>query len=389
VTELWWWLTAPAALIWLFIFATPWRAWSTRESLDADTAPDAAGDEDLAKVTVLIPARNEAAVIGRTVAALRQQGAGLRVVLVDDQSHDGTADIARAAAGAMDLQVVSGTALPAGWAGKLWALEQGRGHVATPLTLLLDADIELAPGTLTALLRFKRRHGLKLASLMAHLNMRNVWERLLLPAFVYFFKLLYPFSLANRDPAKPLSKLFAAAAGGVILVDTAVLNEIGAFGSLRGALIDDCTLARRVKQAGHRTWLGLTHSALSLRADHRYADLHQMVARSAFTQLNYSTLLLIAVTVVLAVAFWLPPVALIVGPWPAKLIAAATLAVALGSYVPLLRYYGLHPAWSLTMPAVATLYLGMTWSSAIRYWRGVRSLWKGRSYQSQSEPPQG
>jgi hopene-associated glycosyltransferase HpnB len=380
VNPMWWWLSAPGAAIWLSILGAPWRAWSTRESLDvAGPSPEA----DLSDVTVLIPARNEAEVIGRTITALRAQGRGLHVVLVDDQSHDGTADIAERERGNLDLQILRGGALPAGWAGKLWALEQGRGGVQTPQTLLLDADIALLPGTLAALLEFKRRNGLKLVSLMAHLNMRNSWERLLLPAFVYFFKLLYPFALANEAPTKPLSRLIAAAAGGVILVDTAVLAEVGAFASLRGALIDDCTLARRIKDAGHRTWLGMTHSAISLRGGHSFADLHHMVARSAFTQLGYSTALLLAVTAVFAFAFWLPVALAFVAPLPAQSLAVATLIAMFVSYVPTLRYYGLSPAWTLTMPLIATIYIGMTWSSAIRYWRGIRSRWKGRTYQTQ------
>lgn len=376
VNSVWFWLLAPGALIWLSIVAAPWRAWSTRESLDADRARS---DSDLSDVTVLIPARNEAAVIGRTIAALAQQGHGLHVVLIDDQSDDGTAAVAAAARGPLDLRILGGRALPEGWAGKLWALEQGRDAVKTPLTLLLDADIELAPGTLATLCAFKRREQRQLVSLMAHLNMRNRWEVLLLPAFIYFFKLLYPFRLANSA-----NRLIAAAAGGVILVDSAVLRQTGAFASLRDALIDDCTLARRVKDAGHRTWLGLTHSALSLRGDHRYADLHQMVARSAFTQLHYSTLLLLAVSAVFAAAFWLPLGALLMAAAPYKLAAAVIVAAMLLSYVPTLRYYRLNAAWALALPAVASLYLGMTWSSAIRYWRGTRSQWKGRTYQTHS-----
>jgi hopene-associated glycosyltransferase HpnB len=374
MNPVWWWLTAPGAVIWTSIVAAPWRAWSTREALDSEgPAPEA----DLSQLTVLIPARNEAAVIGRTIAALSQQGRGLKVVLVDDQSDDGTAQIAEQARGNLDLTILKGAALPEGWAGKLWALEQGRRHVKTPLTLLLDADIELKPGTIATLLKHKHQHQLQLVSLMARLNMVNFWERLLLPAFVYFFMLLYPFSLSNSR-----NRLIAAAAGGFILVDSAVLDEIGAFDKLRGALIDDCTLARRVKQAGHRTWLGLTHSAVSLRAEHSFADMHHMVARTAFTQLGYSTLLLLAVTAIFAAAFWLPFVAAIAAPPLASWIALATLAGMFLSYVPVLRYYGLAPHRALAMPAIATLYLGMTWSSAIRYWRGVRSRWKGRTYQT-------
>jgi len=373
MNPVWWWLTIPGAVVWASIIFAPWRAWSTRESLDSQGAsPDA----DLSGVTVLIPARDEAAVIGRTIAALAQQGRKLRVVLVDDQSTDGTAEIAERQRDALDLTILKGSPLPPGWAGKLWALEQGRRQVTTPWTLLLDADIELAPGTISTLLAHKRDRQLQLVSLMARLNMANFWERLLLPAFVYFFMLLYPFSLSNSR-----NRLIAAAAGGFILVDTPLLDEIGAFASLRDALIDDCTLARRVKNAGHRTWIGLTHSAVSLRAEHSFADMHQMVARSAFTQLGYSTALLLAVSAIFAAAFWLPFAAAVAAPAPIAWLALATIAGMFVSYVPVLRYYGLAPRWALALPAIATLYLGMTWSSAIRYWRGVRSRWKGRVYE--------
>ena len=373
---IWWWLTVPGALIWASVLFAPWAAWRTREALDGDAG--AADDPDLDEVTVLIPARNEAAVIGRTVAAIAAQGGRPRVVLIDDQSDDGTAEQARAAAGALDLTILSGSPLPPGWAGKLWALEQGRAQIRTRLTLLLDADIALQPGTLSALLRHKREAGLQFVSLMAWLRMESVWEKLLLPAFVYFFKLLYPFALSNSR-----NRLIAAAAGGCVLVDSRVLDDIGAFASLRGALIDDCTLARRVKSRGHRIWLGLTHSALSLRDGQDFAAIHHMVARSAFTQLRYSTLLLLAVTAIFAFAFWLPLAAVLAAPRPVALTGAATLAMLMLCYVPTLIYYRLSPRWALAMPLIATIYLGMTWSSALRYWRGVRSAWKGRIYQTQ------
>lgn len=376
---IWWWLTLPGLVVWASVLLAPWRAWSTRETLDADAR--SIDDPQLGDVTVLIPARNEAAVIGDTLAALDAQMTDatrtpLRVVLIDDQSDDGTAELARAHAGRVALTVLKGSALPDGWAGKLWALEQGKAQATTALTLLLDADIALAPGTLAALLRHKREHGLQFVSLMAWLRMEGFWEKLLLPAFVYFFKLLYPFRLANSR-----NRLIAAAAGGCVLVDRAVLTDIAAFGSLRGALIDDCTLARRVKDAGHRTWLGLTHSALSLRDGQDLGAIHHMVARSAFTQLRYSTLLLLAVTAIFALAFWTPLAALFAGGMAAALGGGA-LALQMISYVPMLRYYRLSPAWALLMPLIATLYIGMTWSSALRYWRGVRSKWKGRTYQT-------
>jgi hopene-associated glycosyltransferase HpnB len=362
-------LVIPGALIWLGAALAPWRPWSTRERLEPDVDAPADG---LSAVTVLIPARNEAVVIGQTLEALQAQGPGLKVLVIDDESDDGTAQIARAFPG---VSVLRGQPLASGWAGKLWALEQGRLQVKTPLTLLLDADIALLPGMLPTLLAHKRKSGVALVSIMARLRMDTGWDRALTPAFVYFFKLLYPFAVSNSR-----HRLIAAAAGGCILVDTEALEAIGAFTSLRGALIDDCTLARRIKQSGRRTWIGLSQGVLSLRAYGSYAAIHAMVARSAFTQLRYSTLLLLAVTAIFAWAFWFPIAGLFWGGGSVHLIAAATLLLMASIYVPTLRYYRLAPARALLFPGVATIYIGMTWSSALRYWRGLRSQWKGRDY---------
>lgn len=366
------WLAAPAAAMWLGNLLQPWRSWSTRERIEPDAGAAAAAD--LSGITVLIPARNEAEVIGTTLAGLQAQGQGLRVVVVDDQSSDGTA---RIAASFPNVRVVSGKPLPAGWAGKLWALEQGKAEVATPMTLLLDADIELRPGLLAALLRFKQADGRNFVSLMADLRRTSFWDRLLLPAFVYYFKLLYPFALSNSS-----FRHVAAAAGGCVLVDTAALQGAGAFASLRGALIDDCTLARKVKDAGNRTWVGLSRGVVSLRPYGSLRSIHDMVARSAFTQLRYSTLLLLLVTAVFIAAYWLPLAALLLPG--ARVPAAIGLAAMMLAYWPTLRYYGMSPLWLLLAPLGASLYLAMTWSSAIRYWRGVRSRWKDRVYETVS-----
>ena len=361
----------PAVVMWWGLLLSPWRPWSTRERLE----PSAGTSADLSGVTVLIPARNEAEVIGITLAALQEQGKGLRIIVVDDQSDDGTGDIIRSYPNAT---AVGGQPLPTGWAGKLWALEQGLMHVQTPLTLLLDADIALKPGMLAALLEHKRAGALDFVSIMADLRRTSFWDRLLLPAFVYYFKLLYPFHISNSR-----SKLVAAAAGGCVLVDTEVLRKVGAFGSLRGAMIDDCALARQVKRAGHRTWVGMSRGVISLRPYGTLGSIHHMVARSAFTQLGYSTLLLFALTALFAWAYWLPLVALLL-PGSGWLAASALLAMGIG-YWPTLRYYGLSPVWVFGLPLTATLYLAMTWSSAIRYWRGVRLRWKGRTYTNDAQ----
>ena len=364
------WIAASLpALMWVGLLLTPWRPWSTRERIEADPH---AGSADLSQITVLIPARNEADVIGLTLGGLQAQGHGLQVIVVDDQSTDDTAKIA---ASFPHTRVVSGQPLPEGWAGKLWALEQGKAHVQTPMTLLLDADIQLQPGLLPALLAHKQRDDRQFVSLMADLRRTSFWDRLLLPAFVYYFKLIYPFALSNSS-----FRHVAAAAGGCILVDTKALQRAGAFASLRNALIDDCTLARQVKNAGYRTWLGLSRDVVSLRPYGSLRSIHDMVARSAFTQLGYSTVLLLVVTVLFALAYGLPFALLgSAQTWRLGLIALVAMMV---SYLPMLRYYQMRMAWALLLPLGAALYLAMTWSSAIRYWRGVRSRWKDRTYST-------
>ena len=364
------WIAASIpAVMWVGLLLVPWRPWSTREHIEADPQ---AGSVDLSEITVLIPARNEADVIGLTLAGLQAQGVGLQVIVVDDQSSDNTAQIA---ASFPNTRVVSGQPLPEGWAGKLWALEQGKSQVHTPITLLLDADIQLQPGLLGALLAHKRRDNRQFVSLMADLRRTSFWVRLLLPAFVYYFKLLYPFALSNSN-----FRHVAAAAGGCILVDTEALQRAGAFASLRNALIDDCTLARQVKNAGYRIWLGLSRGVVSLRPYGTLRSIHDMVARSAFTQLGYSTTVLLVVTALFALSYGLP-FALLASPEAWRLGLIAWVAMML-SYLPMLRYYRMPLVWALLLPIGAVLYLGMTWSSAIRYWRGVRSRWKDRTYST-------
>ena len=359
-----------AALLWWLLLLLPWQAWRCRESLDAGAD---ALQEDLSGITVLIPARNEAATLGTVLAALAAQGRNINVVVVDDQSEDDTARLARAS-GLPALKLVEGQAVPAGWSGKLWALEQGWRHVDTPYLLLLDADIRLAPGTVTALRRAMTRRQAQFVSLLAAPHLENFWERLLMPTFVYFFKLLYPFALSNGR-----SRRVAAAAGGCVLMQTRALQAIGGFASIRGELIDDCALARRIKAAGYRTWMGLTRSAVSLRRQ-ALASIWTMVARTAFTQLRYSTLLLLLATLVLVLAFWVPAAALAFSGAP-RFLGLIALAGMLTSYIPTLRYYRLSPAWALALPLIGGLYLLMTWTSAISAWRGTASRWKGRRYR--------
>ena len=370
-------LAAFALLAWLCVLVAPVQAHRTRERLEAEPgAPD-----DLSAVTVLIPARDEAGTIGRTVGALVGQGRGLAVVVVDDESSDGTADAARAAAAAagVELRVVAGRPLPVGWAGKLWALEQGLGAVDRPFVLLLDADIEVAPGLVATLLREARARDASLVSLMAELNCTTFWERLLTPAFVFFFKLLYPFKWSN-DPRRRT----AAAAGGCMLVRSDALRAIGGFAAIRDALIDDCTLAAALKRARPPIWLGMTHSVRSLREYPELRDFWSMVSRSAFTQLRYSTALLLLVVVLMTATLVAPVIGTIVAvatgaPTLLALAVMGWLAMAV-AYSPLVRFYGLSVVWALTLPLAAALFLAMTVTSAVGYWRGTRASWKTRAY---------
>ena len=296
--------------------------------------------------------------------------------MVDDQSSDGTADVARRSAGA-GVRVIPGATLPDGWTGKVWAQSQARPFLDRPLVLLLDADIALAPGLIATLRQRLRHRSLGLASLMAELPMEGFWERLLLPAFVYFFKLVYPFHVANST-----SKRVAAAAGGCVLLELRALDAIGGFASLRDAVIDDCTLARCIKRAGYRTWIGLTHSVTSHRRYHGLGDIWRMVTRTAFTQLRYSWPLLAACSL-LMVACFLGPVILSFSPDPTvRTIALGAWLLMWCAYLPTLRFYAIPARWGLLMPFIGLLFLAMTWDSAWRYLRGERSAWRGRRYDT-------
>jgi len=365
-------LALVGALIWLAIILLPWRPWDTREVLDPASSPP---DDDLSNITALIPARNEAALIGTTLSSLKTQGHGLAIIVVDDRSTDGTVAAAQAS-GLENLRIIPGGPLPEQWSGKLWALEQGFRHVETSLTLLLDADIGLAPGVVGALRQRLSENSLQLISLMARMRMVSFWERLLMPAFVYFFKMLYPFHLSNSNFTG-----VAAAAGGCILLETRVIKEMGGFEAIRNELIDDCALARRVKSLGCRTWIGLTHGVDSLRSYERLAGVWDMVARTGFCQLRYSALLLITTTAIMLMTFWLPVAGLFFPTTIAKILSAGALVALILSYLPTLKFYGLSRRWGVSLPLIATLYLAMTWSSAIRFWFGEGSNWKGRFYK--------
>lgn len=357
-------LALAALLLWIALVAT--RHWRVREQLEADSvAPARCRD-----VTALIPARNEQRHVGRCVAAVAPQVG--RVLVVDDESDDETAT----RAGAAGAEIVSGTPRPPGWSGKLWALQQGMTRVDSTWVLLLDADVEIGDRLVATMRRRAIVGGYAFLSLLVELRMHTLAERWLMPAFVYFFRLLYPFRRAN-DPTSAI----AAGAGGCILVRREALERAGAFASLRGAIIDDCTLARRIKDAGFNTWIGLTRSARSLRAYAGMGDIGEMVARTAYTQLRYSRVLLALCTFSMVLAFWVPSLSLVTGPDAARAAGLAGLTLMMLTYWPLLRFYGLSSRWAPALPAAATAYLAMTWVSAWRYHNGVRSRWKERVYR--------
>ena len=358
--------------MWLLLLALPWRPWSTAEREEALVGTETT---DFTEVTALIPARDEASCVTACLSALVAQGHLAQIILIDDESADGTGEIAQTL-NIDNLTVLTGTSPPPGWSGKLWALEQGFASVRTNRTLLLDADIVLEPGILAALNKRMSGNQLHLVSVMARLRIENRWEKLLLPAFIYFFKLLYPFSLSNN----PKSRV-AAAAGGCVLIDTKALRSIGGFNSLRNAIIDDCTLARLVKTEGKQTWIGLSHDVRAIRPYESLTKIWDMVARTAFTQLGYSITMLGLCTVLLTLTFVIPTVGLLYGTGFVPFVALVAF-VAMGvSYLPIIHFYGLRPVWILALPLAACLFLAMTWSSAVRYWGGERARWKDRSYE--------
>ena len=337
-------------------------------------------------VAAVVPARNEADVIGAAVTSLLEQAyeGPFHVIVVDDHSTDGTADCARAAALALGkperLTVIKAEPLPSGWSGKVWAQSQGvatirsRGLPADFL-LLTDADIAHPHDAVEQLFARATIERRDLVSLMVRLRCDSIWEKALIPAFVFFFAKLYPFRWVNNPRSKT-----AAAAGGCMLVRRAALDEAGGMESIRAALIDDCTLAARIKhrgQGGHAIRLDVAASSLSLRPYDGPGEIWNMIARTAFTQLRYSPWLLAGTLLGMAVIYLTPPVAaLVLGPlgWPAWLAWGAMCC----AYAPMLRYYGRSPWWAPALPLVALFYVGATLASAIRYWRGKGGQWKAR-----------
>jgi hopene-associated glycosyltransferase HpnB len=334
-------------------------------------------------VVAVVPARNEAAVIGEAVSSLLRQDYPGRfsLMLVDDQSDDGTASVARAAAasaGANDrLSVVAARPLPPGWTGKLWALAEGVRHVELSgeepeLLLFTDADIRHHAANLAELVARLEGEKRDLVSLMVRLRCRSFAERFLIPAFVFFFAMLYPFAWVNDR-----GKRTAAAAGGCVLLRREAYERIGGLAAIRGALIDDCALARAVKDKGGAIRLAMTQETRSLRPYPRVGDMWAMVARTAYTQLDHSPLLLAVTVLGLGLVYVAPPFLLLAGGTPAALGLGAWALMA-AAYAPMLAFYRRSPFWAPLLPLVAAIYLGATLDSARRHYAGTGGQWKGR-----------
>ena len=378
-------LSALSLIIWCVLLFARGGFWRTRPAA-ALPLPPAGSLGDQPAVVAVVPARNEADVIGPALTSLlQQQYAGpFHVIVVDDHSADGTGDAARATALALQcperLTVLPAKPLPAGWSGKVWAQSQGIAAVKglglpADYLLLTDADIGHPPHAVAQLVARALAEGRDLVSLMVRLRCDSFWEKALIPAFVFFFAKLYPFAWVN-DPRNKT----AAAAGGCMLVKRSALEEAGGIESIRDALIDDCSLAARIKhrgKGGHPIRLDVAADSVSLRPYDSPREIWNMIARTAFTQLRYSPWLLAGTLLGMTIIYLVPPVAALglgARAWPAWMAWAAMCC----AYAPMLRYYARSPWWAPVLPLVALFYVGATVASAVRYWRGKGGQWKSR-----------
>ncbi|MBZ5504103.1 MAG: glycosyltransferase [Acidobacteriia bacterium] len=370
-------------LIWGYLLLGRGGFWRIHHAASPLPAPARLANESPVRIAVIVPARNEADVVGRAISSLLRQAGpySLHIFLVDDGSTDGTAQAAREAAAlagrAEMLTVSQGQPLAPGWSGKLWAMQQGIGLArlsAPDFFLFTDADVEHAPGSVSALVQIARSGPYDLASFMVKLYCETPSEKLLIPAFVFFFFKLYPPAwIANP------SRSAAGAAGGCVLIRPAALEQAGGLEAIRQEVIDDCSLAARVKRSGGRLWLGASATTRSLRPYGSFSEIGRMISRNAFNQLHHSSLLLLLSVLGMVVTYLLPPALALLSnrAWPAALGAVAWILMML-SYVPVLRLYRLSPLWALALPLAAVFYMGATFHSAWKYWTGRGGEWKGR-----------
>lgn len=325
-------------------------------------------------VVAVVPARNEADVIARAIESLAAQDypGNFSVLLVDDNSDDGTADIVRGT-GSKRLHILRGAPLAPGWTGKLWAVSQGVAEAGAPDFLwLTDADIAHAPDTLRTLVGIAVAGDRQLVSFMAKLRCETFAERALIPAFVFFFQMLYPFAWVNRRRGP------GAAAGGCMLVRRTALEAAGGIPAIRDALIDDCTLGALIKRQGP-IWLGLTDRSRSIRPYETAAPIAAMIARSAYAQLGYSPLKLIGTLVGLALVYCAPPLLAVFGTGPARWLGLVAWLLMAASFLPMLRFYRRSPLWGLALPGISAFYAGCTLMSAWQHRKGRGGMWKGRA----------
>lgn len=379
-------LAALPLVAWTYLVAARGGFW--REPLrlarrGQQRIPSSPADGAPQRIVAVVPARDEAEVIGAAVESLlRQELPGsLHVVVVDDGSSDGTAAAAIRAAeslgAASRLSVIPGMPAPAGWTGKVWAMSQGVAaaeHLSPDFLLFTDADIHHDPRSVAALVVSAEADGSDLASRMVMLTACTLAERALIPAFVFFFLMLYPPAWI----ASPRRRT-AGAAGGCMLIRPRALARCGGLAAIRSAIIDDCALAAAVKGSGGRVSLALSHATRSIRSYGSWAEIGRMISRTAFNQLRHSCGLLALTLAGLAVTYWLPPLLLLTGTPLLMLLGAGAWAVMALAYRPMVRFYGLSTLWSLALPAVAAFYCAATVHSAIAYRRGRGGMWKGRA----------
>jgi hopene-associated glycosyltransferase HpnB len=380
-------LTVVSLLIWVALTFFRGAFWQLHRFDD-----DIAKPQDPAawpRVMAIVPARDEAETIAHAVTSLAKQEypGELCVIVVDDHSEDGTGKLARAAAvraGASErVEVRSAQALQAGWTGKLWAMQQGveqAQEVGAAYFWFTDADIEHAPDALRRLVGRAEAEGLDLVSLMVLLQAKSLPEKLLIPAFLYFFLKLYPPQWIADRSAKT-----AGAAGGCVLVKREALERIGGLAAIRGEVIDDCALARAVKRSGGAIWMGLTRKSVSLRAYTSFGEIRDLIARTAFTQLGYSSLVLAGTLLGMLLTYVVPVVFTFNARPVVWRLSLATWVVMAFTYLPTARFYGLSPLWAPFLPVAAVFYSYATWLSAVRYWLGRGGQWKGRAQAVRNE----
>jgi hopene-associated glycosyltransferase HpnB len=370
-----------ALAVWLHLFFGRGWFWRVRK-FDADRG-DSATLAEWPKVIAVVPARNEEETIGQVVRSLVQQDypGTFSIVIVDDHSEDLTASIAKQAftenAAEERVRIVSASSLPDGWTGKLWALNEGVASATSEVPAFFwftDADVTHAPETLRRLVAKAQQENLDLASLMVLLQAKTPPERALIPAFLYFFLMLYPPQwIADEELGT------AGAAGGCILLKRGTLERVGGYAAIRGEVIDDCALARAVKKRGGRVWMGLTRKSSSLRAYKTFAEIRDLIARTAFTQLRYSFWLLLGTLLGMFLTYVAPILLLFAQDSSARILGFAAWLLMSLSFLPTVRFYGLSPLWAPLLPVTALFYSYATWLSALRYWLGRGGQWKGRA----------